>query len=80
MSAASFHWPRTLSHTTRYFPEISFGDGPLLVRLKVPLSPAAKVALSNVRPPAELLAPKAYRLPNGQVITPKVTIRFTKEE
>src|SRR4029077_3302690 len=34
-------WPRTLSHTTRYFPEISFGDAPLVVKLKVPISRAA---------------------------------------
>src|SRR5262249_45340889 len=41
ISAASFHWPRKRSHTTRYFPEISFGDAPLVVRLKVPISRAA---------------------------------------
>jgi hypothetical protein len=51
-----------------------------LHKMKVPLSPMAKVALSNVRLPGDLLQPKAYRLPNGQTITPKVTIRFTKEE
>src|SRR5512139_916408 len=42
ISAASFHWPRTRSHTTRYFPETSFGDGPLVVRVKVPISRTAE--------------------------------------
>src|SRR6185437_4052366 len=41
ISAESFHPSRTLSHTTRYFPEISFGDGPFVVKLKVPISRAA---------------------------------------
>src|SRR5262249_8612596 len=42
MSAASFQSPRNLSHTTRYFPETSFGDGPLVIKLKVPISRTAE--------------------------------------
>ena len=41
ISAASFHSPRTFSHTTRYFPEISFGVGSLVIKLNVPISRAA---------------------------------------
>src|SRR5262245_40423958 len=42
ISAASFHSPWTLCHTTRYFPETSFGDVPLVVKLKVPISRAGE--------------------------------------
>jgi hypothetical protein len=48
--------------------------------MKVPLSPAARLALRDARPPASLLEPKGFRLPNGQVVVPKVTIRFVKQE
>src|SRR5262249_5926153 len=41
ISAASFHSPRTFSHTTRYFPEISFGVASLVIKLNVPVSRAA---------------------------------------
>src|SRR5262245_62236985 len=40
ISAASFHSPRTFSHTTRYFPEISFGVGSLVINLNVTVSRA----------------------------------------
>src|SRR5262249_15005715 len=36
ISAASFHSPRTFSRTTRYFPEISFGVGSLVIKAKRP--------------------------------------------
>src|SRR5512143_4217144 len=42
ISAASLHSPWTLSHTTRYLPETSFGDGSLVVKLKIPISRAAE--------------------------------------
>ena len=41
ISAASFQFPRTFSHTTTYLPVTSFGAGPLVFKLKVPISRAA---------------------------------------
>src|SRR6185437_6404250 len=41
MSAASFQSSPTFSHTTTYFPDTSCGVGPLVLRLKVPISRAA---------------------------------------
>jgi hypothetical protein len=51
-----------------------------LVKMKVPLSPLMRAQLKGAQPPQELLQPKGYRLPNGQVVVPTVTIRFTKQE
>src|SRR5262245_61274875 len=42
ISAASFQSPPIFSHTTRYLPVTSFGIGPLVLRLKVPISRAAE--------------------------------------
>jgi hypothetical protein len=42
MSAASFQSPPTFSQTTTYLPVTSCGDGPLVFRLKVPISRAAE--------------------------------------
>jgi hypothetical protein len=39
-----------------------------------------RAQLKGAQPPQELLQPKGYRLPNGQVVVPTVTIRFTKQE
>src|SRR5262249_16000386 len=41
ISAASFQSLPIFSHTTRYLPVTSFGIGPLVLRLKVPISRAA---------------------------------------
>jgi hypothetical protein len=42
ISAASFLSLPIFSHTTRYLPVISCGVGPLVLRLKVPISRAAE--------------------------------------
>src|SRR5262245_12546516 len=42
ISAASFQSLLIFSHTTRYLPVTSFGVGPLVLRLKVPISRAAE--------------------------------------
>jgi hypothetical protein len=51
-----------------------------LVKMKVPLSAQMRASLKDAKPPQDLLQPKGYRLPNGQVVVPTVTIRFTKQE
>jgi hypothetical protein len=53
-----------------------------LAAMGVSISPQLRRRLTTEPPPKSLLTPRAFRLLNGQIITPKVNINFTagKEE
>ena len=52
----------------------------VLAELKIPISPLLKKRLQPDESVQDLLKPRSFRLPNGQVITPKVKVHFTPRE
>jgi hypothetical protein len=48
-----------------------------LAAMRIPLSPQLRQRLISQPPPPNLLTPRAFRLLNGQIVAPKVNIRFT---
>jgi hypothetical protein len=48
-----------------------------LAAMGVPLSPQLRQRLSAQLPPKNLATPRAFRLLNGQIVTPKIRINFT---
>ncbi len=48
-----------------------------LRRMKVDLPPIMAARLKNPEPFGALVAPRSYQLPNGQVVTARVKVRFT---
>jgi len=54
--------------------------GTLLSQLDIPMSGAFRQRLRSDVSLAELKKKHCFELPNGQVITPNIRIRFTKEE
>lgn len=51
-----------------------------LRRMKVRVPPITAARLKDPSPLAGLVAPRRYQLPNGQVVTAKVKVRFTAGE
>ena len=51
--------------------------GAALAKMDVPVPPTIRKRLKPEAGLREILRPKKFRLPNGQVITPRVRIRFT---
>ena len=54
--------------------------GSLLRKLKIPMSGAFRERLRGDVSLAALKKKHCFELPNGQVVTPNIRIRFTKEE
>lgn len=50
----------------------------LLTRLKVPISGALRQKLRSDNAARDVTTPVAIRLPNGQVLRPKINVRFKK--
>jgi hypothetical protein len=48
-----------------------------LRRMKVDVPPTIAARLKNPELLGDIIAPRSYQLPNGQVVTPRVTVRFT---
>lgn len=48
-----------------------------LRRMKVDVPATMAARLKNPDLLGDLVAPRSYQLPNGQVVTPRVTVRFT---
>ena len=51
-----------------------------LRRMKVGVPPITAARLKDPSPLTGLVAPRRYQLPNGQIVTAKVTVRFTAGE
>ena len=51
--------------------------GAALAKINIPVPQAMKKQLKPDQTLAQLLQPRQFRLANGQVVTPKVRIRFT---
>jgi hypothetical protein len=51
-----------------------------LRRMKVDVPPIMAARLKEPSPLIGLVAPRRYQLPNGQVVTARVTVRFTAGE
>jgi len=51
--------------------------GQVLAEMGIPLSAQLRQRLSTQPPPRNMATPRAFRLLNGQIITPRITINFT---
>lgn len=51
-----------------------------LRRMKVDVPPIMAARLKNPEPFGALVAPRSYQLPNGQVVTARVKVRFTADK
>jgi len=50
----------------------------VLAEMGVPLSAQLRQRLAAEMPPKSVITPRAFRLLNGQIVTPKIKINFTK--
>ncbi len=59
-----------------------FAENPLraLNAMNIPIPPLLKKKIKEFPGASALLNPRSFRLPNGQLITPKVNIRFTERK
>jgi hypothetical protein len=79
LEALKKHGPAVLSKLDDDKVKAAFLQDPAraLADMGVPLSARLRQRLSSELPPKSVLTPRAFRLLNGQIVTPKVTIRFT---